>query len=175
MEDAESVVDDVLALHPTLAEAVGVSSASFYGVYDGHAGARAAAYLAANLLDVVVACLVESRARTDEAREAALARAFRVCDQRLMETSVAESWEDGSTAVVCLQLDDRLYFANAGDAESVTLWPVPPQLSANALAVALTLSLKFTTMLVVNVTLVVPLIGLVLVTVGAASVVNAKT
>jgi len=119
MEDAESVVDDVLALYPALAEAVGVSSASFYGVYDGHAGARAAAYLAAHLLDVVVACLVESRARTDEEREAALLRAFRLCDQRLMETSVAESWEDGSTAVVCLQLDNRLYMANAGDAESV--------------------------------------------------------
>jgi integrin-linked kinase-associated serine/threonine phosphatase 2C len=119
MEDAETVVDDVLALYPELADAVGVRSASFYGVYDGHAGARAAAYLATHLLDVVAGCLIESKARTDEAREAVLARAFRLCDQRLMETSVAEAWEDGSTAVVCLQLDDRMYFANAGDAESV--------------------------------------------------------
>ena len=40
MEDADAVVDDVLALYPTLATALGVKRASFYGVFDGHAGAR---------------------------------------------------------------------------------------------------------------------------------------
>ena len=37
----------------------------------------------------------------------------------MIDTSVAEAWEDGSTAVVALQLDDRLYVANVGDAECV--------------------------------------------------------
>jgi hypothetical protein len=124
MEDAETVVDDVLALYPELADAVGVRSASFYGVYDGHAGARAAAYLATHLLDVVAGCLIESKARTDEAREAVLARAFRLCDQRLMETSVAEAWEDGSTAVVCLQLDDRCTLQTR--ATPRVWWPCAP-------------------------------------------------
>jgi serine/threonine protein phosphatase PrpC len=65
---------------------------SFYGVYDGHAGDRAAKYCSAHLLDVLVEHLCEAGAVDDDARCAALFRSFVACDASLIETSAAENW-----------------------------------------------------------------------------------
>jgi hypothetical protein len=118
MEDADCVVDDMLARCPTLRTVLGVTSASFYGVFDGHAGARAAAYVAEHLLPVLAKEL-EAAGTADAARENAIVRAFRACDASLLAVSVNEQWDDGSTGVLALQLDNQLYVANCGDAECV--------------------------------------------------------
>ena len=65
---------------------------SFYGVYDGHAGDRAAKYCSAHLLDVLVEQLCESEAQSDESRCDALSKAFIECDRALIETSAKANW-----------------------------------------------------------------------------------
>lgn len=134
MEDADVIIDDVLAAFPALGSTLGVQRASFYGVFDGHAGARAAAYVARHLVRTLsfsfqarrkmtcrclfqLATLVDELtrdggAKSDEARENAMARAFRDCDVELLRLSVVEEWDDGSTGVCALVLDDRVYVAN---------------------------------------------------------------
>jgi hypothetical protein len=54
-------------------------------------------------------------ANNDEARENAIVRAFRACDASLLALAVVDQWDDGSTGVIALQLDSRLYVANCNN------------------------------------------------------------
>ena len=54
-------------------------------------------------------------ANNDESRENAIVRAFRACDASLLAQAVVEQWDDGSTGVIALQLDARLYLANCNN------------------------------------------------------------
>jgi len=92
------------------------SAAAIYGVYDGHCGKQAADAVARDLHDVILAqpCLVQHP-------EQALVDSFLALDRDFLVESRKNQWYAGTTAVVCLMMDNgrRVYMANLGDSAAV--------------------------------------------------------
>jgi len=91
-------------------------SAAYFGVFDGHGGAKVAAYCANNLHRHILRRQEYEQGKVEEA----LVEGFLECD-RVMKTE--ESLKDemaGATAVVVMVKGDSLYCANAGDSRCVT-------------------------------------------------------
>ncbi|KAI8118309.1 probable protein phosphatase 2C T23F11.1 [Lucilia cuprina] len=87
---------------------------SFFAVYDGHGGATVAQYAGKHLHKFIL-----KRPEYKENMEEALKQAFLDIDYEMLYN---ESWGEqmaGSTAVVVLIKDNRLYCANAGDSRAV--------------------------------------------------------
>lgn len=106
MEDAHV---HILSLGPEDPEA------AYFGVFDGHGGAKVAAYCANNLHRYIVRRPEYKQGDVEEA----LRQGFLECD-RVMKTE--ESLKDemaGSTAVVVISKGKELWCANAGDSRCV--------------------------------------------------------
>lgn len=88
---------------------------AFYGIYDGHNGAQAAEYLAEKLHHSFV---ISDTFQTGDFKEA-LRSTFVEVDDRFCEAAKEKKTQDGSTAAVCVIIGNKLYSANAGDAEVV--------------------------------------------------------
>ncbi|XP_030380224.1 probable protein phosphatase 2C T23F11.1 [Scaptodrosophila lebanonensis] len=89
-------------------------SAAFFGVYDGHGGSAVAKYAGKHLHKFVT-----KRAEYLENPELALKKAFLDFDHEMLHNG---SWGEqmaGSTAVVVLIKNNRLYCANAGDSRAI--------------------------------------------------------
>ncbi|XP_017070959.1 probable protein phosphatase 2C T23F11.1 [Drosophila eugracilis] len=88
--------------------------AAFFAVYDGHGGATVAQYAGKHLHKFVL-----KRPEYNENIEQALQQGFLDIDYEMLNK---ESWGDqmaGSTAVVVLVKDNKLYCANAGDSRAI--------------------------------------------------------
>jgi protein phosphatase 1L len=88
-------------------------SAAFFGVFDGHGGSHASAFVAEHLHRA----LEKRDFRSDPAR--ALAESFVEVDEKWADVARENDWDDGTTAVAALVVDGVLYVANAGDSRAV--------------------------------------------------------
>jgi len=117
MEDAHATIDDLTVHFGDLfsADVHGADGPrSFYGIYDGHRGQRAALHAAEHLHRVILRRPeFASNNITD-----ALFQGFVQADQELLAQARAEGgWNDGCTVAVAVVLGRRVYVANVGDAE----------------------------------------------------------
>ena len=106
MEDAHC---HILSLSPEDPEA------AYFGVFDGHGGAKVAAYAANNLHKIIL----KRNEFTAEDKEEAIREGFLECD-RIMKT--VDSLKDemaGCTAVTVFVCGKELWCANAGDSRCV--------------------------------------------------------
>lgn len=89
---------------------------SFFGVYDGHGGAKCADFLRDNLHQFVIR---ENSFPSDPAN--ALKKGFETAERTFLEISQKQNPVDksGSCAVVTLIVGDICYVANVGDSRAV--------------------------------------------------------
>jgi protein phosphatase 2C len=100
----------------TLAAGTGSARASLYGVFDGHAGARAAQFCTS-----FVAAAVTGDAAWPAAPATALTNAFLSLDESFLDLARSERppLDDGTTALVAVVAGPRLFVASAGDSRAV--------------------------------------------------------
>lgn len=86
---------------------------AFFGVFDGHGGARTSQFSAANLHKLI--------AQQDFVQEpaATLCTAFRQLDQEWLQYANRHECDDGSTAIAALLVNGTLHIANVGDSRAV--------------------------------------------------------
>jgi len=108
MEDAHSAI---AGLGP------GLEEWSFFGVFDGHAGASVSKMCSEQLLD----CILESKEFQQSNVAKGIRSGFLSLDTKLREVPELASGEDksGSTAVCALISPTNLYIANCGDSRAV--------------------------------------------------------
>merc|ERR1719479_115462 len=90
-------------------------SAAYFGVFDGHGGAKVAAYCANNLHRHIVRRPEYTQAEVEEA----LREGFLECDRVMRNEESLKDEMAGSTAVVVLTQGNKLWCANAGDSRCV--------------------------------------------------------
>ncbi|KAK6637379.1 hypothetical protein RUM44_007795 [Polyplax serrata] len=89
--------------------------ASFFGVYDGHGGAKIAQYAGKHLHKFVV----KQPKYTEGKYEKALKQAFLDIDTAMLNDKSLKDEFSGSTAIVCLLKANQLYVANVGDSRAI--------------------------------------------------------
>lgn len=114
MEDAHVVFDDILAVENIGITSVPGSRVSFYGVYDGHGGVDAAKMVQDELHKNVVSKAAFAKGDI----ETAIQEGFAETDEHIVEKSNTDGWMNGSTGVVGVLVDSKLYIANVGDSEA---------------------------------------------------------
>ncbi|XP_055841418.1 probable protein phosphatase 2C T23F11.1 [Episyrphus balteatus] len=87
---------------------------SFFAVYDGHGGATVAQYAGKHLHKFII-----KRPEYEEDIQSALKQAFLDIDSEMLYNESCGEQMAGSTAVVVLIKNNRLYCANAGDSRAV--------------------------------------------------------
>ncbi|BFF98433.1 probable protein phosphatase 2C T23F11.1 [Drosophila madeirensis] len=90
-------------------------TAAFFGVYDGHGGAGVAKFAGQHLHHFITKRLEYS----DNNVEVALKRGFLDFDKEMQQNGSWQQKTAGSTAVVVLIKEQRLYCANAGDSRAI--------------------------------------------------------
>jgi len=95
---------------------------AYYGVYDGHGGAKAAAILQESLHLTIM----KDPAFAAGDVETAIKNGFASTDTNILAVSVRDGWRDGSTAIIAIVIGKTLYIANAGDSEAVLAHRRPP-------------------------------------------------
>lgn len=107
MEDTHVIVNDLASL--------GGGSGAYYGVFDGHSGKHAAAFVRENLLTYIL-----EDAAFPSAAQKAVKQAFLRTDQAFAEAcQVDDRLCSGTTALAVLILGRKLLVANAGDCRAV--------------------------------------------------------
>lgn len=105
------------------------SPQSFFGVYDGHGGAEASAYLSkylhVNVADglAAIACdltqVLDDEQRSDDLVIKSIKASFLNTDAAFLSTATPSHAQHGSTATTGLLLGQRLYCANVGDSRTL--------------------------------------------------------
>lgn len=90
-------------------------SAAFFAVYDGHGGSKIAEYAGKHLHKFVT----KQEPYREGNIEEAMKQAFLEIDQVMLDEDELRREESGSTAIVVLIKEDRVYCANAGDSRAV--------------------------------------------------------
>ncbi|XP_022214147.2 probable protein phosphatase 2C T23F11.1 isoform X2 [Drosophila obscura] len=90
-------------------------TAAFFGVYDGHGGAGVAKFAGLHLHQFIT----KRQEYFDNNVEVALKRGFLDFDKEILQNGSWQQKTAGSTAVVVLIKDQRLYCANAGDSRAI--------------------------------------------------------
>eukprot|EP01086_Lenisia_limosa_P002759 TRINITY_DN1676_c0_g1_i1.p1 TRINITY_DN1676_c0_g1~~TRINITY_DN1676_c0_g1_i1.p1 ORF type:complete len:277 (+),score=57.11 TRINITY_DN1676_c0_g1_i1:259-1089(+) len=125
MEDTHVVIKDLRGLFPLPSGLPKeVTRLSWYSIYDGHGGIKAAEYLAKHLHTAVIKLMTNMKwdctAADHQRVKNALATAYLEVDKELLKTAYKENnWQDGSTAVSVLIINNQVYIANVGDAQAV--------------------------------------------------------
>mmetsp|Transcript_17215 Transcript_17215/g.42910 ORF Transcript_17215/g.42910 Transcript_17215/m.42910 type:complete len:278 (-) Transcript_17215:280-1113(-) len=94
--------------------------ASFFGIFDGHGGARAAVSASERVPQLLLKEL-EEKGRDGKAVKLAFESSFSKFDEEYIAKAKSQSppWRDGSTAACVLLLDDQVFVAGIGDARAV--------------------------------------------------------
>uniref|UniRef100_A0A7S4P0N3 PPM-type phosphatase domain-containing protein n=1 Tax=Paramoeba aestuarina TaxID=180227 RepID=A0A7S4P0N3_9EUKA len=103
MEDTHCIVQNI-----------GGSPYSFFAVYDGHGGDKAAKFLRDNLHNYVQTFLSEGGNP-----EEVLSKAVQKAEEEFMIVARETEIQDGSTVVCALVGDGHVYMANVGDSEAI--------------------------------------------------------
>jgi len=114
MEDTHAVFDDILKVDDIGITSVPGQRVSFYGVYDGHGGVDAAKAVQSDLHKNIIS--KPQFASGDF--ETAIKEGFAQTDEAIVTRSNTEGWMNGSTGVIGLLVDNKLYVANVGDSEA---------------------------------------------------------
>ncbi|XP_015784836.1 probable protein phosphatase 2C T23F11.1 [Tetranychus urticae] len=109
MEDAHTHILDLSSTDQT---------ASFFAVYDGHGGTRVANYAGKHLHDIIMS---QSAFEAGEVEEA-MRRGFLQLDQDMLRDPDMKDELAGSTAIVLLIREGKMYIANVGDSRAVACW-----------------------------------------------------
>jgi protein phosphatase 2C family protein 2/3 len=124
MEDAHVVFDDILQVENIGITTVPGQRVSFYGVYDGHGGVNTAKLVQAALHKNIVA---NPKFAAGDI-QGALTEGFLETDEAIVSTSNQEGWMNGSTGVVAVVADTKVYIANVGDSEACLVSEVDGEL-----------------------------------------------
>ncbi|XP_073530609.1 integrin-linked kinase-associated serine/threonine phosphatase 2C isoform X2 [Phyllobates terribilis] len=119
LQDAHTVCDLSEECQPVLAN---ISRLSYYGVFDGHGGSRAARYAAHNLhLNFVKKLPRGDGGSVDKTIKKSLLDAFKHTDEEFLKQAASQkpAWKDGTTAICVLVADNVLYIANLGDSKAL--------------------------------------------------------
>lgn len=113
MEDTHVVLDDVRKEFPEINHFPEICG--YYAVYDGHGGTEVA-QLVEKILhkNILLHPAFEKRDI-----ETAIKEGFANTDKQVLERAKDENWHSGTTVVLSMILDNKLYVANAGDSEAV--------------------------------------------------------
>jgi len=87
---------------------------SFFGVYDGHGGKRAADFVAQNLHQYIM----ESSYFHSNIRKA-IKEGFKQTEEEFLELAKRDNFGDGTTAIVAFLVKNTLTVGNVGDSEGV--------------------------------------------------------
>lgn len=90
-------------------------SAAFFGVFDGHGGAKIANFVSKNLHKMVT----EREEYKSQNYEVALVQGFLEMDERMRHEDSLIDDMSGSTAIVALLKDESIYVANVGDSRCI--------------------------------------------------------
>jgi len=88
---------------------------AFFAVYDGHYGSKAAQYLSEKLHKSIEKIM----AMPEIDPHKAITDSFSLIDKEFLKEASQKLWNDGSTAVVAIILQDKIYIANTGDSRAV--------------------------------------------------------
>ncbi|XP_044145752.1 integrin-linked kinase-associated serine/threonine phosphatase 2C [Bufo gargarizans] len=119
LQDAHAVCDLSKECQTMLSN---VSRLSYYAVFDGHGGSRAARYAAHNLHRNLVKKLPKGDGGSvDKAIKKTLLDAFKQTDEEFLKQAASQkpAWKDGTTAICVLVADNVLYIANLGDSRAL--------------------------------------------------------
>ncbi|XP_070554054.1 probable protein phosphatase 2C T23F11.1 isoform X2 [Ptychodera flava] len=90
-------------------------SAAFFAVYDGHGGAKVAQYAGKNLHNRITQQPAYSRGDIEEA----IKGGFISIDEDMLEDDLMKDELAGTTAVIVLMKDNKMYCGNVGDSRAV--------------------------------------------------------
>jgi len=116
MEDTHVIIDDVSKILPTNRETLHHNTFAFYAIFDGHGG-KQCAILAEKELHQNILKNPDFLSGNDI--EGAIIKAFKETDDYIGKMAQQEGWNNGSTAVVVIIIDDTLWIANIGDSEAI--------------------------------------------------------
>jgi len=114
MEDAHIHLDNV---HESIGDLGHFKQLSFYGVYDGHGGTTSAE-LVEKLLHVNI--FSSDSFRNGDVPDS-ISRGFLSTDKTIVDQANEQGWMNGSTAVVGIVADKKLYIGNIGDSEAILI------------------------------------------------------
>jgi protein phosphatase 2C family protein 2/3 len=114
MEDAHIHLDNV---HETIGDLGHFKQLSFYGVYDGHGGTTSAELVEKLLHANIFACDSFRNGNVPDA----ISRGFLSTDKTIVDQANEQGWMNGSTAVVGIVADKKLYMGNIGDSEAILI------------------------------------------------------
>ena len=94
---------------------------SFFGVFDGHAGAKVANYCSKNLLDSIVGKLDQDKTPSSEELKKAIHTGFLSLDEQLANNPTWATGEDrsGSTAIAVMITPESIVWSNCGDSRGL--------------------------------------------------------
>ncbi|XP_013403639.1 probable protein phosphatase 2C T23F11.1 [Lingula anatina] len=101
--------------HTHLLSLPGDKEASFFGVYDGHGGARVAEYSANHLHRKILSQPEYSQGNIEEA----IRKGFLALDQEMSQDETMKEELAGTTCICTLIKDNKLYCGNAGDSRVI--------------------------------------------------------
>lgn len=104
MEDTFQVTHDLL----------GDGTVKYYGVFDGHGGEKMSRFAATHLHTLLAK---QKDLKTDTPN--ALINAFHELDAKWLQLALTTQDDDGSTGVVCVIIDGKIFCANTGDSRCV--------------------------------------------------------
>ncbi|XP_070685020.1 integrin-linked kinase-associated serine/threonine phosphatase 2C isoform X1 [Pempheris klunzingeri] len=120
MQDAHVLLPDMSGCLSALPGRM--SRVSYFGVFDGHGGARASRYAAENLHHNLAKKFPSGETENvDKLIKKCLLDTFRQTDEDFLKRASSQkpAWKDGSTATCVLVVDDMVYVANLGDSRAV--------------------------------------------------------
>jgi len=100
---------------------------SFYAIFDGHAGARAAEFCAENLHVILAEKFSKAFSyentitQIEKDMKRFFVEAFKQCDDEFLKKAAINkpSWKDGTTVTVILIFNKTLFSANIGDSKAI--------------------------------------------------------
>lgn len=94
---------------------------AFFGVFDGHAGARVAEYCSQNLLDTILQQLGNQPTPTTDILKKAIRDGFLAIDKKLFEQEPWSSGDDrsGTTAISVMITPEKIIWSNCGDSRGL--------------------------------------------------------
>jgi len=123
MQDCHVIIDDFLAELPAGSRSSSIKCLSFFAVYDGHGGARAAKFCAENLHRIIAEMFPKTEDLTnfDKDVKRCFVDAFKKIDDEFLAeaTKVKPVAKDGTTATAVVCMNNVLYVANLGDSKAI--------------------------------------------------------
>jgi len=102
--------------------------AAFYAVYDGHGGDQAA-----RILEKKFHTKIHRTEYFNGEIESALKNGFKEMDEEILKDNSASN--AGATCVCCVFVDEKIYFANVGDAEGLLISVGPEEGTSGGISV----------------------------------------